>query len=133
DAVRRLADIRRVGGTPTMGMLTLDPVTLTREKNLAKQAANMADGELHGLPRIENQNNAALVNFANKTAGGNADLYTAGQRAIGTISAKDEAARATENVLYKAAKESGGRKVQLSRAQFVNDAFDNLARENKGA
>lgn len=133
EAVRRLADIRRVGATPTVGMLTLDPVQLTREKNVAKIAANMGDDGLHSLPRLENQNNRALVDFANRTAGGESDLFTAGQRTIGTIQARDEAARGVENALYRAAKDAGGRKVQLSRGDFVNQAFDNLARENKGA
>lgn len=133
DAVRRLADIRRVGATPTLGMLTLDPVQVTREQNVAKMAANMGDEGLHSLPRMQNTNNQALIQFAERKAGGDADLFTAGQRTIGTILAKDEAARATENQLYRAAKDSAGRNVQLSRADFVNQAFDNLARENKGA
>jgi hypothetical protein len=54
-AVSRLLDFQRNGLTPTRGMVSLDPVQITREQNLAKMAANSADTELHGLPRIQNQ------------------------------------------------------------------------------
>jgi len=133
DAVRRLADFTAVGATPTKGMLTLDPVQVTREQNLAKIAANMQDDELRGLPLLQNSNNKALINFANKTAGGNADLYAAGERAVGAINARDAAAKAVENRLYKQAQESAGRNVELSRSDFTTKAFENLARSNKGA
>lgn len=133
DAVRRLADFTTVGATPTKGMLTLDPVQITREQNLAKIAANMQDDELRGLPLLQNQNNKALINFANKTAGGDADLYAAGERTVGAINARDAAAKAVENRLYKRAQESAGRDVELSRSDFTNKAFENLAKVNKGA
>jgi hypothetical protein len=133
DAVRRLAQIRMVGGTPTLGMVTLDPVQITKEKNLAKIAANSGDESMHGLPRMENENNKALTAFADKIAGGNADLYTAGERSIGAIRGRDASAKAVEGALYRKAQEAGGRDIQLSRADFVDDALTNLAKSNKGA
>lgn len=133
DAVRRLADIKMVGGTPTKGMLSLDPVQLTREKNLSKIAANMQDDSLKGLPLVENENNASLVRTLNRAAGGDADLYSAGERAIGAINSRDAAAKATESALYQRARDSAGRNIQLSRSDFTNKAFENLAKSNKGA
>jgi hypothetical protein len=68
-AVRRMADIVSVGGTPTRGLVTLDPVQITREQNLAKMAANSSDGTLQGLPRLQNQNNSALIGSLNGLGG----------------------------------------------------------------
>lgn len=133
DAVRRLAEIRMVGGTPTLGMLTLDPVQITREKNIAKMAANSGDESIHGLPRMENDNNKALTEFSNQIADGNANLHTAGERTIGAIRSRDAKAKTVENALYNRAQDAGGRDSQLSRAGFVDEALGNLAKSNKGA
>lgn len=133
-AVGRLADFRTVGATPTRGMVTLDPVQITREKNLSKIAANSGDAELHGLPRIENANNAQLIAKTNEVAGGRpTDLYTAGDKAVKAINARDDAARAVERGLYAAAQDSQGRSLPLNRDAFVYKAYDDLAKENKGA
>jgi len=64
-AVSRLADFRTAGATPTRGMISQNPVQITREQNLAKMAANSADGELHGLPLMQNRNNQALIDRLN--------------------------------------------------------------------
>lgn len=134
DAVRRLADFRTVGATPTRGTVTLDPVQITREKNLSKMAANSAQSELHGLPRIENQNNAALISRLNDVRGDKpVDLVTAGERAIGAISAKDARFKTAENALYERARDAAGRDIPLDREQFVYRAYENLAKQNKGA
>lgn len=132
-AVRRLADFHTVGATPTRGTVSLDPVQLTREKNLAKTLANTGDGELHGLPKIENENNRALITALNRTQGNAVDPMTAGQRVVGTIGAKDERFRRVENELYKRARDAAGRDIPLDGGAFVNKAFENLAKSNKGA
>ena len=68
-AVRRLADFRAVGATPTRGMVSQDPVQITREMNLAKIAANSSDGGLHGLPLMQNQNNSTIIRGLNNLGG----------------------------------------------------------------
>ena len=134
EAVRRLADFRTVGATPTRGTVTLDPVQITREKNLSKLAANSGQSELHGLPRIENQNNAVLIERLNDVRGGKPiDLATAGERAIGAINAKDARYQTAENALYGRARDAAGRDIPLDREQFVYSAYENLAKQNKGA
>lgn len=133
EAVRRLADFRTVGATPTRGTVTLDPVQITREKNLSKLAANSGRDELYGLPRIENENNRTLITRLNEVRGTETDARTAGERAIGAIAAKDARYSGAENALYARARDAAGREIPLNREQFVNRAYESLARENKGA
>lgn len=130
-AVRRLLDFKTVGATPTRGMVTLDPVQLTREKNLSKLSANSAAGELHGLPRIENENNRTLIAKLNEGKPG--DSFAAGEQAIGAILGRDARARSVENRLYSEARDAAGRSIPLDRNAFVNKAYENLAQSNKGA
>jgi len=133
DAVRRLADFRTVGATPTRGSLTLDPVQITREKNLAKMAANSGRDELYGLPRIENQNNRALIDKLSEVRGREFDLSAAGERTISAVGAKDARFRTLEGALYERARASAGRDIPLDREQFVFRAYEELAKQNKGA
>lgn len=108
-AVARLLDFRRNNLTPTRGMVTLDPVQITKEQNLAKIAANSSDGELHGLPRIQNQNNAQLINRMNELgAQSNVDPVTAGRAVVGRVQSTQGALRSAEQGAWDAAKASPG-------------------------
>lgn len=121
DAVRRLADFRAVGATPTRGSITLDPVQLTREQNLAKIAANSADDQLAALPRMQNQNNARLISQLNESGAGRApEAIEAGEAAIGALSRNLDAQRANVNALYSSARDSAGRSFPLDGASFTN-------------
>lgn len=129
EALRRLVDFRRVPGvTPTRGSLTLDPVQVTRERNLAKSGANATDAGLQGLARVENQNNAALVGALNTAGAGTADdVYTVGEKAIGSLQRGIDAEKATINALYQKARDSAGRSHPLDGAAFTkaaNQALD---------
>ncbi|MDQ2150056.1 glucosaminidase domain-containing protein [Alcaligenaceae bacterium C4P045] len=124
DAVRRLVDFGRVqGSTPTRGMLTLDPVQITRERNLAKTGANASDQGLQGLARVENQNNRALIDALND-AGANRgqDAHTVGQRAIDALERNVDTSRAGINALYSEARDSAGRSFPLDGAAFTRQA-----------
>ena len=133
EAVRRLADFKTIGATPTRGMVTLDPVQITREKNLSKMMANSGQDELAGLPRIENQNNRTLIDTLNTVRGNPVDSFAAGERAIGALGAKDARYSAAENALYQRARDAAGRDIPLDREAFLRTAYDNLAKQNKGA
>jgi hypothetical protein len=133
EALRRLADFKTIGATPTRGMVTLDPVQITREKNLSKMAANSGQDELYGLPRIENQNNRTLIDTLNTVRGKEVSAATAGESAIGTLGAKDARYSAVENALYQRARDSAGRDIPLDREAFLRSAYENLAKQNKGA
>ena len=113
-AVARLADFRAAGLTPTRGTVSLDPVQLTREKNLAKMAANMAEGELSGLPRLENQNNAKLIEGLNTLGAASGRLpVDAGRVLTGSIEGTRQGLRGNEQALWDAAKNSPGYRMPI--------------------
>lgn len=132
-AVRRLADFRAVGATPTRGMVSQNPVQITREQNLAKMAANSADDQLHGLPLMQNQNNQTLIRNLNDAGASRGDAFSAGQQAVSSIAARDAAEQARVSGLYNAARAMPGGNVPLERTPVVNGIYDALARENKMA
>lgn len=119
-AVRRLADFRMTGITPTRGAITQDPVQITREMNLAKTGANSADDELQGLARIQNQNNARLIQNLNDAGARGGDPFRAGTAAIGSIQGRDAALERGVSSLYQQARDTSGRAADLDRAAFAN-------------
>ncbi|MCO5976803.1 hypothetical protein [Ideonella oryzae] len=122
-AVSRLLDFQRVGATPTRGMLSLDPVQITREQNLARMGANASDTGLHGLARVQNENNAALIDSLNRLgAGGAGDAHAVGTQAIDTLQRGLDADRAAVGVLYSQARDSAGRSFPLDGSAFTSRA-----------
>jgi len=108
-AVSRLADFRAVGAQPTRGMISQNPVQITREQNLAKMAANSADGELHGLPAMQNQNNQVLIGRLNDLGGrSETGPLTAGRLVQDRIRGTDAALGSVERGAWNAAKNSPG-------------------------
>lgn len=127
DAIRRLADFRAVGATPTRGSITLDPVQLTREQNLAKIAANSSDDQLAALPRMQNENNARLISRLNESGAARApEAIEAGEAAIGALGRNLDAQRGNVNALYSNARDSAGRSFPLDGAVFTNRAAQAL-------
>lgn len=136
DVVRRIADYAVVGATPTRGTVTLDPVQLTQEKNLAKLGANSADPKLQELSRVQNTNNSKFIENLNEMGGNSVNArnpIAAGEAGVKAIKNRDSIARAAEKALYDKARDSGGRSIDLDSQGFVNDAYDRLAQSNKGA
>jgi len=114
-AVSRLADFRTVGVQPTRGMISQNPVQITREQNLAKMAANSADGELHGLPAMQNQNNAALIQNLNNAGARTETLpITAGRLVQDRVQATNNALGSVEQGAWDLAKNSPGYKAPIS-------------------
>lgn len=114
DALRRLADFRLTGTTPTRGMLTLDPVQITREQNLAKIGANTADGELQGLARLQNRNNAQLIGNLNNLGANRGDTLRAGETVTSSIFGQQAGLRGAEQAAWDAAKSSPGYRMPVS-------------------
>lgn len=106
NAVRRLADFLTVRGvTPTRGMVTQDPVQITREMNLAKIGANSADGELQGLAQLQNRNNTALISRLNDLgAGREVDPLMAGRAVQDRIQGTYAGLKSAEQQAWDAAK-----------------------------
>ena len=126
DAIRRLADFRMTGTSPTRGMLTLDPVQITREQNLAKIGANTADGELQGLARLQNQNNQKLIANVNDLGANRGDPLQAGEYLAGTVLGRQASLRSAEQQAWDAAKNLPGYKMPVSGKVLsdVNQALD---------
>lgn len=108
-AVSRLADFRTVGAQPTRGMISQNPVQITREQNLAKMAANSADGELHGLPLMQNQNNQALIGRLNDVGGrSEIDPVTAGRVVVDRVQGTRDQLRGAERAAWNEARSAPG-------------------------
>ena len=121
-AVARLLDFKSVGATPTRGMVSQNPVQITREMNLAKMAANSSDDALHGLPLIQNQNNSTLIRNLNDAGANRGDSFRAGERAIGAIASQDDALARNVTSLYQQARDTSGRSANLDGASFTTRA-----------
>lgn len=127
DAARRLVDYRMVGATPTKGTLTLDPVQITREKNLAKVGANSTDVSLQELANTQNRNNNVLINNLNDLGANTADTaYDAGQKIIGALDATDAKWRQAIGQRYETARATGGRAAMIDPSAFTQSANDAL-------
>ena len=135
DVIRRIADYGAVGATPTRGSVTLDPVQITQERNLAKFGANSKDPQLQTLARMQNANNKVFIENLNDLGGAtaNAKGSAAGEKAIGVITRQDAAAQAAEKALHNQARDSSGRSLDLDREAFIRDAYNSLGESNKGA
>lgn len=127
-ALRRLVDFGRVqGATPTRGMITQDPVLITREQNLARMGANSSDAGLQGLARVQNDNNSVLVRALNNMGAGSADdSFVAGQRAIQALESRLGRQQARVNDLYGLARDSAGRSFPLDGRAFADRAIQSL-------
>lgn len=131
DAVRRLADYRMVGATPTRGSLTLDPATITQERNLAKLGINSKDAAAQELGRVQNANNRTLINNLNDLGAGTAESqYDAGGRILQALGNTDQAARDTIGAAYSRARDSVGRSAPLDPSAFTQRAGDLLNQAN---
>lgn len=131
DALRRLADFRMTNTTPTRGMLTLDPIQVTREQNLAKLGANSSDDALAALPMLQNRNNAQLINNLNRAGAAQGDPMAASRSSIDRITGIDATMGARVSGMYDAARNMPGGNVPLQRADLVNNIYNRLAQENK--
>lgn len=125
-ALRRLADLQAVGVTPTRGMVTLDPVQITREMNLAKTGANAGDDGLNAIARIQNQNNNRLIQSMNEQGANRGDLFRAGQSAVDSIRQRDETLASGVAALYGQARDTAGRSALLDGAAFTRQASQML-------
>lgn len=129
DALRRLADFRATGTTPTRGMVSLDPVQITREQNLAKIGANTSDDGLTGLARVQNDNNAALIRNLNNLGASSGNVDDAGNLVTSAITGRQSALRGAEQAAWNAAKGSPGYRQPISSGVLsdINRALDEEA------
>ena len=127
-AVRRLAEFQTIGATPTRGMVTQDPVRITQEMNLAKMGATSTDGGLQGLARVQNQNNARLIDVMNEAGAGRGDPLAAGERVAATVLGRQADLRGAEEAAWNAARSSPGYKQPIS-SKVISDINQTLGDE----
>jgi hypothetical protein len=134
DAIRRLADYRLTGATPTVGTVTLDPATVTQQKNLAKLGINSKDRAAQQLGSLENANNGRLIENLNDLGAANAPgAYNAGENLVGRLNGYAAAQQAEIGSLYNAAKDSTGRAAALDPQAFATQANRLLDHNLRGA
>lgn len=122
-ALSRLLEFKQVGATPTRGTLTLDPVQITREQNLARMGANSTDSGLHGLAKVQNENNRALVESLNRLGAGQIDdAFATSERVMGSLQRGIDAEKTGVNALYSQARDSAGRSFPLDGHTFTTQA-----------
>lgn len=127
-SVARLLDFKANNLTPTRGMVSLDPVQITREQNLAKIAANSSDGQLQGLPRIQNQNNAQLITNMNEAGANNGNVDAAGNLVTSSVIGRRDGLRSAEQAAWNTAKGSPGYTQPIS-SKVISDINDALGSE----
>jgi hypothetical protein len=129
DALRRLADFRLTNTTPTRGMVTLDPLQITREQNLAKMGANSNDQSLQGLARVQNDNNARLIQNLNRLGASEGNVDAAGNLVTSSVASRQAQLRAAEQAAWDAAKQSPGYRQPISSAVIsdINQALGDEA------
>ena len=122
-AVRKLLDFKTTGTTPTRGMLTGDPVQVTREQNLSRVGANSSDIGLQKLPRVHGDNSAKLLdNLDGLGASQGGDAYATGQKLISPLQRNIDNAKSHIDALYASARDSRGRSVPLNGHEFTQRA-----------
>lgn len=132
NAIRRLADYKLAGATPTQGKLTLNPATITREKNLAKQGVNSTDPQAQRLALIENENNQILLNKVDELGAAKAvEPYQAGESLRDTLAAFGQSQKENIGNLYKSAIDSTGRAAELDGYTFTQTAGNTLNQQLK--
>jgi hypothetical protein len=132
DVVRRLADYRLTGLTPTAGPLTLDPGIVTRQKNLAAMGVSSSDPRLQALANIENANARKMVGNINELGADTTDdALAAGQKIMSGIQKSATAQQSKIGELYDAVRDSSGRSAMLDGKAFAKNAKLAL-KENMG-
>lgn len=134
DAVRRLADYRLVGATPTAATLSLDPAAVSQQKNLAKLGINSKDVAAQQLGQTENANNRTLISGLNDAGAAAAPgSFNAGQGLLDHLGGYASAQKAKIGALYDAARDSSGRSAPLDPSHFSQAVGDNLDKANINA
>lgn len=125
--LRRLADYRLIGATPTRAGLTLDPAIVTQQKNLAKLGVNSKDLAAQELAQVANQNNARMIERMN-TLGASRGMENEAAGDILSRSLADvaESNKAKISGLYEAARDSTGRAAPLDPSHFTQKLGDQL-------
>lgn len=127
DAVRRLADFRLTGATPTAASLTLDPAMVTQQRNLAKLGINSKDTAAQQLGQTQGANNRQLTAGLNTLGASTADdAIAGGGKVMDALGQRNDRAKTIIDTLYQRARDTNGRSAALDPHAFTNRANDLL-------
>jgi hypothetical protein len=124
-ALGRLTDYQKTGLTPMSGNLTLNPATITQERNLAKIGANSSDPAAQKLATVQRENDVKLIDSLGKFASDD-DAVTAANKIIETLNVKDAATKKVIGKFYEQARNTEGRSALLNPRDFTQKANDAL-------
>jgi hypothetical protein len=124
-ALGRLTDYQKTGLTPMSGNLTLNPATITQERNLAKIGANSSDPAAQKLATVQRENDVKLMDSLGKF-GSDDDAVTAANKIIETLNVKDAATKKVIGKFYEQARNTEGRSALLNPRDFTQKANDAL-------
>jgi hypothetical protein len=125
-ALGRLADYKATGLTPMNSSLTLNPVEITQERNLAKMGANSRDPAVQKLSTLQRDNDVKLIENLNNLGADAEDAVTASNKIIQTLNVKDEATKKVIGKFYEQARNTQGRSAMLNPREFTQKANDML-------
>lgn len=131
DAVRRLVDYRLVGANPARANLTLNPIDITQQKNLAKIGANSSNPKLQALAMQQYDNTGKMIGGLNALGANTADdAYTGGTRIMSALERTAGKKQDAINAAYESARaQGGGLDAQIDPSAFTQKAGD-LLRDN---
>jgi len=132
--LQRIADYGVVGATPLKGNVTLDPVQITQERNLAKMGANSPDPRMQALARNQRQNDIRLTQNLNEMGADKAvEPRLAGMSIQERLKALDLPRKSAVDEAYQAVRDSSGRYANIDVPAFSNMANDALDKNMLGS
>lgn len=133
DSIRRLVDYRLLEATPGRANLTLNPVDITRQKNLEKIGSNSNDTALQGLAMREHDNTGKLIGSLNSLGANTADdAFSGGQKVLKGLNNLQEKKLAAINAAYEAARGQPGLDAVINPYAFTSRANDLLGPLDNG-
>lgn len=133
DRLRRLIDYRITGLTPMRSNLSLNPVEITQDQNLAKMAANSNDPVAQQLSLQKGENNAKLITNLNQLGADTIDdAYQAGKKIISAVDGRNTKVKGAIDKLYDKARATVGRDAELDPSYFTNRFNDLIDFNNLG-
>jgi hypothetical protein len=130
-AASRFVDSKIANVTLTKGMLSQDPVQVTRETNLMKTGANSGDRGLQVLSQNFNKNTNGLLSNIDSLGALNAkDSFDTGSGLLGVVNRHVDTQKSIIGDLYEQARDSRGRSAELDPHYFSNAANDLLEKAN---
>lgn len=131
DALRRLIDYRLVGAVPGRANLTLNPIDITRQKDLTKIGAHSPDPSIQTLAKREHDNIEGLLRGLNVLGADTGDdALTGGARVMGGLARTMTQKQKEISAAYDAALAKGGGLDARLDTEFFTNRVNKLLKDN---